>query len=175
MLKAVALSVCSKHVLTTKKEIPMRDYLVPVYATYLVTTVLLCAWLARTLFRNGALFLQDVFPDRPEMAEAVNHLLVTGFAMVNVGYGFFMMKSDGAATGTDAFEVLAQKLGILLVSLAVVHFVNLVVFHKLGARRRQADLAPPVAPQRVVRDVGGFAPPPPPPAPMPGFGPAGAR
>jgi hypothetical protein len=150
-------------------------------ARLVVTTVLLCAWLARTLFRNGALFLRDVFPDRPEMAEAVNHLLVTGFAMVNVGYGFFMMKSDGAASATQAFEVLARKLGILLVSLAAVHFVNLVVFHKLGARRRQTELNPPVAPQRIVRDaVGGFAPPPPPPpaphhGPMPGFGTAGAH
>ncbi|NLD76868.1 MAG: hypothetical protein GX643_09405 [Acidimicrobiales bacterium] len=155
----------------------MSDYLVPVYATYLITTVVLCAWLARTLFRNGALFLQDVFPDRPEMAEAVNHLLVTGFAMVNVGYGFFMMKSDGAATSTEAFEVLAQKLGILLVSLAAVHFVNLYVFHKLGARRRQAELAPPVAPQRIVGATRGtFAPPPPPPpaGPVPGLGTAGA-
>lgn len=158
----------------------MDDYLVPVYATYLVTTVVLCGWLARTLFRNGALFLRDVFTDRPEMAEAVNHLLVTGFAMVNVGYGFFMMKSDGAATGTEAFEVLAQKLGILLVSLAAVHFVNLVVFHKLGTRRRQAELTPPVAPQRVVEGPSGFAPPPPPPPPVrpagaAGFGPASAH
>ncbi len=162
----------------------MRDYLVPVYATYLVTTVVLCAWLARTLFRNGALFLRDVFPDRPEMAEAVNHLLVTGFAMVNLGYGFFMMKAAGATTGTQAFEVLAQKLGILLVSLAAVHFVNLVVFHKLAARRRQAEIVPPVAPQRYVdRPTGGLSQlPPPPPAPtnapapgaIAGFGPAPA-
>lgn len=152
----------------------MTDYLVPVYAAYLVTTVALCAWLARTLFRNGALFLRDVFPDRPEMAEAVNHLLVTGFAMVNLGYGFFMMKADGAADATEAFEVLAQKLGILLCSLAAVHFVNLIVFHKLGARRRQADLTPPVAPQRIVQTAPPAVTHLPPPPPAPGFGPAPA-
>jgi hypothetical protein len=36
----------------------VNSYLVPVYTTYLIATVALCAWLARTLYRNGALFLQ---------------------------------------------------------------------------------------------------------------------
>ena len=130
----------------------MHDYLVPVYATYLLATVALCAWLARTLYRNGALFLRDVFPDRPEMAEAVNHLLVTGFAMVNLGYGFFMMQASAATTSTEAFEVLARKLGILLVSLAVFHFGNMIVLHKIAASRRQRDLVPPIAPQRWVTE-----------------------
>jgi hypothetical protein len=162
----------------------VHDYLVPVYATYLLATVALCAWLARTLYRNGALFLRDVFPDRPEMAEAVNHLLVTGFAMVNLGYGFFMMQASAATTSTEAFEVLARKLGLLLCSLAAVHFVNLYVFHRLAARRRQAELAPPVAPQLTVHRADPPAtqlPPPPAPPARPGpfappapFGPAPA-
>ena len=58
-----------------------NGYLVPVYATYLVATVAICTWLAITLYRNGAVFLADVFPDQPEMAQAVNRLLLTGFAM----------------------------------------------------------------------------------------------
>ena len=132
----------------------MTDYLVLVYATYLVTTIVLCTWLARTLFRNGAVFLRDVLPDRPDLADAVNHLLVTGFAMLNLGYGFFLLKGGRAADGTTAFEVLANKLGILLVSLAVVHFANLFVFHRIADRRRVAQLHPPVAPQRFVDGFG---------------------
>lgn len=128
----------------------MRSYLVPVYITYLVATIGLCAWLAATLHRNGAVFLRDVFADRPDMAEAVNRLLVTGFAMLNLGYGFFLMDGGSAADSTEAFQVLARKLGILLVSLAVFHFANLVVFHKIAERRRQRELAPPVAPQRWI-------------------------
>ncbi len=128
----------------------MRSYLVPVYATYLVATIGLCAWLARTLFQNGAVFLEEVFADRPEVARSVNRLLVTGFAMLNLGYGFFLLTGGTADTGAEAFEVLARKLGILLVSLAVVHFVNIVVLHHLGARRAQREMAPPVAPQRWV-------------------------
>lgn len=129
-----------------------NSYLVPVYATYLVATIGLVAWLATTLYRNGAVFLDDVFPDRPEMAKAVNHLLVTGFAMVNLGYGFFLMSTGEAIDATEAFEVLARKLGVLLVSLAAFHFANLLVLHRIAASRRQRDLVPPIAPQRWVAD-----------------------
>jgi len=156
----------------------MHNYLVPVYITYLVSVIGLCAWLAATLFRNGAVFLRDVFGDRPEMAEAVNRLLVTGFAMMNLGYGFFLLQGGTAADPAEAFQVLARKLGVLLVSLAVIHFANLYAFHKIADRRHQRELAPPIAPQRWVD---GFqtpetpaARPPashlPPPPPAPGTG-----
>lgn len=130
----------------------MTSYLIPVYATYLVVTVALCTWLARSLYRNGAVFLTDVFEDRPEMAESVNRLLVTGFAMLNVGYGFLIMRADWAADATSAIEVLAGKLGVLLVSLAFVHFFNLLVLHHVGQRRRQREMVPPIAPQRWVTE-----------------------
>ncbi|MBA3280808.1 MAG: hypothetical protein H0U29_01110 [Acidimicrobiia bacterium] len=157
-------------------EVLMRSYLVPVYVTYLAATVGLCVWLARTLFQNGAIFLAEVFEDRPDLAQAVNRLLVTGFAMLNLGYGFFLLKGGSADDATEAVEVLARKLGILLVSLAIVHFANVLVFHWINNRRRQAHLAPPVAPQRWVE---GYQPPPPPvpparPNPPSGPGPAPA-
>ena len=131
----------------------MHSYLVPVYATYLLATIGLVAWLATTLYRNGAVYLTDVFPDRPDMARAVNHLLVTGFAMFNLGYGFFLMSAGEAVDATEAFEVLARKLGILLVSLAIFHFGNMIVLHKIAASRRQRELIPPIAPQRWVDDA----------------------
>jgi hypothetical protein len=57
----------------------MNDhYLVTVYAVYAGCALALTVWLARTLYNNGAVFLEEVF-DRKEIAVAVNRLLVTGF------------------------------------------------------------------------------------------------
>ena len=50
-------------------------YAIAVYVGYALVALGLTAWLARTLFRNGAAFLYDVFEDRPALAEAVNRLL----------------------------------------------------------------------------------------------------
>ncbi len=56
----------------------------PVVITYLVYVPLsagLTFWVARTLSRNGALFLREVFSGDERMAVAVNHLLVVGFVL----------------------------------------------------------------------------------------------
>ncbi len=126
------------------------SYLVPVYGAYAVITVSLTVWLARTLSRNGAVFLEDVFHDSPKMAEAVNSLLVVGFYLLNLGYGALIMKAERGDTVIQAVEVLAWKLGALLLSLGLMHFVNLYVFYRIRRRARLAYLPPPVAPQMHV-------------------------
>lgn len=137
----------------------MSNYLIPVYIAYATCALALTGWLAHTLFRNGAVFLTDVFADQPELARAVNRLLVTGFYLLNLGYAFFLLRADEASDRTEAVEVLAAKLGLLLISLAVVHFVNMVVFWKLRQRRAVRHLPPPVAPQRLVAPPPGPRPP----------------
>jgi hypothetical protein len=126
----------------------MNDLIV-VYAAYAVCAVALTVWLAHTLYTNGAVFLEEVFEGR-EIAIAVNRLLVTGFFMINLGYAMFLLKSNAAPNATRAVELLVQKLGILLLTLAAVHFVNVYVFWRLRRRNEVRHLPPPVAPQRHV-------------------------
>jgi hypothetical protein len=126
-------------------------YLVPVYATYAAITLGLTIFLARTLFKNGAVFLEDVFKDTPKLAEAVNRLLVVGFYLVNLGYAALIMKAQSAGSAVEAVEVLAWKLGALLMSLAFMHFMNLFVFYRIRRRSRLAQLPPPVMPQMQMQ------------------------
>ena len=44
------------------------DVTVTTYAVYVALSVLLTVWVARTLHRNGRLFLVDVFGGREELA-----------------------------------------------------------------------------------------------------------
>ncbi|HEY4121611.1 MAG TPA: hypothetical protein VGM56_27285 [Byssovorax sp.] len=126
------------------------QYLVHVYVAYAGVSLGLTVWLARTLAKNGAVFLEGVFADEPRMAEAVNRLLVVGFYLVNLGYAFLIMKANASATAVEAFEVLAAKLGLLLLSLGAMHFANMYVFHRIRRRARVAAMPPPVLPQMYV-------------------------
>ncbi|WP_437905058.1 hypothetical protein WME95_42875 [Sorangium sp. So ce327] len=128
----------------------VESYLIAVYGAYAVISVGLTIWIARTLFKNGSVFLEEVFADNPRMAEAVNRLLVVGFYLVNLGYASLILKADGSATMTEAVEVLSSKLGLLLLSLALMHFTNLLVFHRIRRRAKLAVLPPPVAPQMRI-------------------------
>jgi len=127
-----------------------NGYLIAVYAAYATTSVGLTVWIARTLFKNGAVFLEEVFADQPRMAEAVNRLLVVGFYLLNLGYASLLLKANGSENAVQAIEVLSSKLGLLLLSLAGMHFLNLYVFHRIRRRAKVAVLPPPVAPHMHV-------------------------
>jgi hypothetical protein len=122
--------------------------LVTVYIAYAGASVGLTIWLARTLSKSGEVFLDDVFVDNPRMAPAVNRLLVVGFYLLNLGYAFVTLKAGAdSLTAVQAMETLAAKLGALLISLGVIHFGNMYLFHRIR-RRSQIRLAPPpVKPQ----------------------------
>ncbi len=132
------------------------SYLIFVYTVCAAVSVSLTVWLARTLSKNGAVFLKDVFKE-PSLADAVNHLLVVGFYLLNLGYAAMLLRAEGAFTATAAVEVLSWKLGCLLLSLGGMHFANLYVFHRIRRRARLSTLPPPVAPQMQLAMAHGDA------------------
>ena len=117
---------------------------------YVVVAVGLTVWLARTLFRSGAAFLHDVFAEKPDLAGAVNRLLVTGFYMLNLGYALFIFRISRGFDGFEAVRFLVNRLAVLLVTLAMIHFVNVFVFWRIRARREQRQLPTPVAAQVLL-------------------------
>ena len=90
------------------------------YLVYLLISVTLTVWVARTLHKRGAIFLVDAFHGNAELAASVNHLLVVGFYLINIGFVTLALKSDATiATSRAAIEMLSDKLGfVLLVSAA---------------------------------------------------------
>jgi hypothetical protein len=134
------------------------NHLLVVYLLYTAASLALTVWLARTLFKNGEVFLEEVFADNPRMATAVNRLLVVGFYLLNLGYAFMTLKAGNEVhTSTAGIETLAAKLGSLLLVLGALHMGNLYLFHRIR-RRGQIRLAPPpVWPQMHHNGVQGDA------------------
>ena len=130
-------------------------YLIWSYIVYGAVSVGLTIWLARTLFAHGAIFLEDVFDERPGMANSVNRLLVTGFYMLNLGYAFLILRSNVAPDALGAVETLITKLGILLVSLGVIHFVNMAVFWWIRNHRTKPQLPPYLPPPPPAKQQNG--------------------
>lgn len=129
------------------------DRTVVAYVIYLVVSIALTVWVARTLSRNGRVFLADVLRGNEQLAEAVNHLLVVGFYLVNLGFVALYLSGDGTIEDTrGVFEALSTKLGVVLLVLGVMHLANVYVLNRI--RRRGAmerEQTPPVAPQDWVR------------------------
>src|SRR6185437_7726247 len=66
------------------------------YASYLVISIVLTIWFARTLYRSGRVFLLDAFNGNADLSDSVNHLLVVAFYPLNVGYIALALKTTSA-------------------------------------------------------------------------------
>lgn len=103
------------------------------YLTYLAVTTGLTIWVARTLRQSGTVVLVGSDDPNP-IAEALSHLLVIGFYLVNFGIIAFAMKStDLVRDAQTSIELLSSKVGLILVTLGSMHFLLLLMF--LTARR----------------------------------------
>ncbi len=117
------------------------------YSLYLGIAIALTIWVARTLHKNGRVFLNDCFHGNEELADSVNHLLVVGFYLINIGFISLYLKTTEEVMGIRGiFEALSGKMGIVLLVLGAMHFFNLLVFTKMRRRGRIAHMPPPVPP-----------------------------
>lgn len=130
------------------------------YLTYFGLSIGLTAWVARTLFVNGRRFLVDVFKGDTELADSVNHLLVVGFCLINLGYVSLALKlAQPVDSLTGGIEALSTKIGTVALVLGGMHFFNLYLFARIRRRTTLPEAAPPVAPVgRLFRDSEGSAP-----------------
>jgi len=114
------------------------NYVILSYALYMLLTVVLTIWVARTLFTNGRVFLVDIFHGNELLADSVNKLLLVGFYLINIGYAVYTMRIFDAIANTQALiEVLSLKLGAIILILGGMHFFNLFVFFKLRKRAKE--------------------------------------
>ena len=117
------------------------------YFSYLLISIGLTVWVARTLGKSGRVFLVDAFRGNVELADSVNHLLVVGFYLVNVGYiALALTTRSPMATMREIIELESVKIGVVLLILGGMHFFNILVFAKMRNRVTSGAAAPPPIP-----------------------------
>lgn len=113
------------------------ELIVALYFIYTAIAIGLTAWVAHVLFKNGKIFLVEIFNGQEALANSVNKLLLTGFYLINFGYTVFALKTSyGIESYREMIEVLSVKLGLIILVLGFMHFFNLLVFFRLRRRAR---------------------------------------
>src|SRR3954453_8002904 len=111
------LYFCNDRNVRQKKGKNM-NWLLTTYVAYLVISIALTVWVARTLHKNGRVFLVDSFLGNEQLADSVNHLLVVGFYLINIGYVSLALKhAASVSTAQAALETLSSKIGFVLLVL----------------------------------------------------------
>jgi hypothetical protein len=118
-------------------------YIVGCYLVYLALSLAVTVWVATTLHKNGRVFLVDAFHGDEAMADSVNHLLVVGFYLVNIGYVTLALKTGSSLESLrESIELVSTKLGLVLVVLGIMHFGNLYIFSRLRQHSKLTTAAP---------------------------------
>ncbi len=108
------------------------------YMWYMIVSITFTIWVARTLYKNGRVFLINVFRDNYSLADSINHLLIVGFYLVNLGFILLTLKEGLVIVGLqDLVETLASKIGIVLLVLGGMHFGNIILLAKFGSPVKQ--------------------------------------
>jgi hypothetical protein len=115
--------------------------LFPAYMLYLAISIAITVWVGRTLHKNGRLFLVENFKGNEPLADSVNHLLLVGFYLINLGFISLTLKATGIAPASleAVTEFLSQKIGFIIIVLGVMHFFNMYVL----LRFRNLDIFQP--------------------------------
>jgi predicted MFS family arabinose efflux permease len=130
-------------------------FIVYSYFVYLAISLTVTVWVARTLHSRGRIFLVDAFQGHVDLADSVNHLLVVGFYLINVGCVVYALKTyENPANLRQAIEVVSDKLGLVLLVLGLMHFFNLYVFSRVRRRAQENNAPPPFAADALLTSAG---------------------
>jgi hypothetical protein len=131
------------------------------YLLYLGISIGMTIWVARTLSRNGEVFLVKCFGQDEELARSTNHLLVVGFYLINIG--FIALRMDGwneQKAIASMIPYVSGKIGLSVLVLGAMHFFNMAMISRYGRtvaswahgqeamRAPQPVAIPPLPPER---------------------------
>ncbi|SHJ16883.1 hypothetical protein [Aquimarina spongiae] len=111
------------------------------YLIYLPIAISLTYYVSRTLFKNGKIFMIDIFNGKEEIALATNKLFEVGFYLLNIGWALLILKIDAyhfQNSYQNLVEVLSFKIGGFSIYLGFMLFINLFLFFRGRKRSNRA-------------------------------------
>ncbi|MBN9285116.1 MULTISPECIES: hypothetical protein [unclassified Flavobacterium] len=110
------------------------------YAIYLPIALFLTYYVSKTLFKNGKIYMLDIFKGREEIAEATNKLFETGFYLLNIGFALMILEMNVYDnTYQTLIELLSYKIGGFAIYLGIMLFINLYFFFRGKRKAREAQ------------------------------------
>jgi hypothetical protein len=123
-------------------------YILWAYVIYIPSALLLTFYVARKLFKNGIVYMRDIFHGREELALSTNKLFETGFYLLNIGFALWILEMNYLDSTRDLVEALSQKIGGFSIYLGAILFFNLFLFFR---GKKAARISREIQDQRELR------------------------
>lgn len=113
------------------------------YFIYLPIIIGLTYFVSRTLFKNGKIFMLDIFHGREDIANSTNKLFEVGFYLLNLGFGMWLLEINSYGfneTYQSLIEILSSKIGGFSIYLGIMLFINLLLFFRGRRKSNQSRM-----------------------------------
>ena len=108
------------------------------YIIYLAITYLITVKVGLVFYRNGAIYILNLLPENEQLARAINKMLLTGYYLLNLGYAAIMIRTwEKINTWTDLISSISLMTGKIMLTLALIHFMNMAIILLISQRQHQ--------------------------------------
>ncbi|MFC4262844.1 hypothetical protein ACFOWM_08150 [Ferruginibacter yonginensis] len=103
------------------------------YSIYLFITYWVTVKVGNIFYKNGRHYILNIFNNDVPLADFINKILLVGYYLVNLGYATVMLKNwKTIATVAELMASVSNKCGSIIISLAVMHFINMYSIPLIG-------------------------------------------
>lgn len=112
------------------------------YLIYLPIVILLTMYVSKMLFKNGKLFMIDIFKGKEDIALATNRLFEIGFYLINIGWALLILRISHNSMHELSYQSLIEKLSLKIggfsIYLGIMLMLNLFFFLRGRRKSRQS-------------------------------------
>lgn len=109
------------------------------YYIYLPVVISLTILVANQLFKNGKIFMLEIFHKQKDIAIATNSLFKIGFYLLNIGFALSIIFFNEIFGKEDLIVKLSTKIGGFMIYLGIMMLLNLLLFirGRKNAKRKE--------------------------------------
>jgi hypothetical protein len=109
------------------------NYNITAYISYLALMVFIIIYVGRYFYTNGRVFIIALLNGSVSLADQINKLLLVAYYLFNIGYTFLKLKQWQKVSSVEMFfSSLSVNMGILILILALTHYLNMFVIYYLS-------------------------------------------
>lgn len=102
------------------------NYNILSYIIYLPSIAFIMLRVGWLFYKNGEVFIISLIPDNTQLVKNINHLLLIGYYLVNLGYAVLTISDWNTVNSIiEMINSLTFIIGKIMLLLALLHFNNI--------------------------------------------------
>ncbi|MBI5857942.1 MAG: hypothetical protein HZB42_09900 [Sphingobacteriales bacterium] len=107
------------------------------YIFYLLITYIITFKVGLIFYRNGKVYILQLLQGNEHLSGSINRLLLIGYYLLNLGYAALMISTwKTVHTIEEVLVTVFSMTGKIMLTLAVIHFINMTVIYLLSKQRK---------------------------------------